>query len=133
MSGKGKEPGECICGHPASRHSPNLGFDNGCSFAIIDCGCQHFIDAACICGEINARHCPVHNEPAVESPGQGDADVIVSYYEGRVCQTCDRIRAGTPSDGMILNRESLVWHWGLDYGVTSCGKDATRGHWWWPL
>lgn len=22
------------------------------------------VNPACICGEINARHCPVHNEPA---------------------------------------------------------------------
>lgn len=31
------------------------------------------IDPDCICGEINARHCPVHNEPAAEGKGGPDA------------------------------------------------------------
>jgi hypothetical protein len=48
----------CVCGHLVGSHSLMLGRNRGCR----RCDCQSFIDATCTCGEINARHCPVHNE-----------------------------------------------------------------------
>lgn len=32
---------------------------------------QPFAAPACICGEINARHCPVHNAASESAPSDG--------------------------------------------------------------
>ena len=33
----------------------------------------------------------------------------------------------------ILNTKTQTWHGGGEYGVTDCGKGATREWWMWPL
>ena len=57
---------------------------------------------------------------------------IVSY--STVCRICARAFPGEPSDGMIFNLATNVWHWQREpYATTVCGHDATSDRWWWPL
>jgi hypothetical protein len=58
----------------------------------------------------------------------------VRYDQGKLCHTCVRRHPGLgPPDGMIFNLVTKRWHHGEEYGITSCGKDATGPRWWWPL
>ena len=56
----------------------------------------------------------------------------------RVCASCRRAWTrvyGDPSDQSfpLLNARTGKYHSGGEWGVTDCGKDATREHWMWPL
>ena len=55
--------------------------------------------------------------------------------EKKACKVCGTFSArlyGSKGDPfLILNTKTGTWHSGGDWGVTDCGKDATRDHWRW--
>ena len=51
------------------------------------------------------------------------------------CAICDAIakRDKVLVPLRIFNIKTQTWHGGGEWGVTDCGKDATRDWWEWPL
>lgn len=59
--------------------------------------------------------------------------ITVQDEAARDCLICLRKCNNDQTALPIFNKRTRTWHAENEYGVTQCGKDATRDHWLWPL